>query len=106
LKITLNAKQKDQILYAVRHHAKSLEPMVTELICRIALSDALGEFGSTSNGPNSNYIERTKKRYYLSGRPALGEIWVRPYSRPRAPYVWRVLKTRMDVNNLCDELGI
>jgi hypothetical protein len=106
--VTLHSKQKREIAYAFRHHARTLEPLASTLISRIALSTTKGEFGSRSNGPNSNFIriDGMKDVYYLSGQPHLGQIWVRANVRPTYRHVTYVLKTRVDVHHFCDELGI
>lgn len=84
-----------RVMFAIRHHARALEPLAMELFAAVTLGK-LGTWESTLGGPNSNYIERPNgKRFYLRGivKP-MPRIEVR--TSRRGPVV-AVLKSRNDV---------
>ena len=110
IEITLTAKQRRDQSYALKHHANRLDIMHARLIQRCVLSSNTGELTAWSSGPNSVvlYLDdgRTVEGWYFSGRPDDGEIRVRLGCIPMKDYATYVLRTRKDVDKMCDELGI
>jgi hypothetical protein len=103
MSVTLPPHVKKNLMYAVRHHAKVLEPLLQELSTVLLFTDASWSWGTWKGGINSNFITVNGKQYFLAGRPALGciEVKLSEYGSP----VWR-LKTRVDVLSWGRDVGL
>jgi hypothetical protein len=108
IEVTLTNKQRHQQAYALGHHANRLDVMHARLIQRITLSTAAGELTSWGEGPNSVvlYMNGEPQGWYFAGRPNEGAILVRYGGPPRGRFATYTLRTRKDVDKVCDEIGI
>jgi hypothetical protein len=106
IKVIITDKQRNEIAYALKHHANRLDVMHARLIQRLHLSTVKGEFTTWSSGPNSHVLYLSNgESWYFSGRPEEGEIRVRYGGIPFKQYATYVLKTRKDVDQCCDGIG-
>ena len=103
MKCNLTGACRRRILYALRHHAKVLEPLFQELLAVLWISDHDYVWDTWRGGSNSNFIAFNGQRYYLTARPERGEIEVKLTARGLPKWRWR---TRLDVQDWGRAVGL